>query len=42
MNGKKIKLDEDGDILAITKEDEALAILEKNEFGLYKVKRGLW
>ena len=42
MNGKKIKLNKDGDILAITQENQALAVLEKNELGLYKVKRGLW
>lgn len=42
MNGKKIKLNKEGDILAITQDNEALAVLEKNEIGLYKVKRGLW
>lgn len=42
MNGKKIRLNKDGDILAITNDNQALAVLEKNELGLYKVKRGLW
>ncbi len=42
MNGKKIYLDGESTLLAITENNQALAILEKNEFGQYVVKRGLW
>lgn len=42
MNGKKIKLNEEGPLLTITEDNQALAILEKNECGQYVVKRGLW
>ena len=42
MNGKKLFFKDEEDLLAITENKEALAILEKGEDGKYRVKRGLW
>lgn len=42
MNGKKLFFKDNEDLLAITENKEALAILEKSEDGKYRVKRGLW
>lgn len=42
MNGKKLFFKDEEDLLAITENKEALAILEKGEDGRYRVKRGLW
>lgn len=41
-NGKRIKIDRDEELLCITCQNEAMAMYERVEEGLYKSKRGLW
>ncbi len=41
-NGKRIRIDSEEELLCITYENEAIAMYERVEKGLYKSKRGLW
>lgn len=41
-NGKRLQIDCDEELLCITYQNEAIAMYERVEKGLYKSKRGLW